>query len=99
MMMILLAVIILLLPDVMMLPMILLIVMATADFSIHWLDYMAKWPQVRLLLPSFALPLPVTSSDAAMSRDLAEKEREKQRQERKRQEEEQEQAAIQAYVC
>jgi hemolysin activation/secretion protein len=52
-----------------------------------------------LLLPCFALPLPTTSSDAALSRDLAEREREKQRQERKRQEEEQEQAAIQAYVC
>jgi hypothetical protein len=42
MMMILLAVIVFLLLVVVMLPMNLLIVMATADFSIHWLDYMAK---------------------------------------------------------
>jgi hypothetical protein len=42
MMMILLAAIVFLLLVVVMLPMNLLIVMATADFSIHWLDYMAK---------------------------------------------------------
>jgi hypothetical protein len=42
MMMILLAAIVFLLLVVLLLPMNLLIVMATADFSIHWLDYMAK---------------------------------------------------------
>ena len=42
MMMILLAVNVFLLLVVVTLPMNRLIVMATADFSIHWLDYMAK---------------------------------------------------------